>query len=105
MQIQFNTDHNVEGREELAAHVTKVVEKALKNMATQVTRVEVHVSEQNGSKAGRDDMRCMMEARIKHHQPVAVTHNATTLSQAVDGAADKLGSALNKRVGRLRDGS
>jgi hypothetical protein len=105
MQVQFHTDHSVEGRAELAAHVTRVVDTALKNVANSVTRVEVHVSGQNGSNGGRADMRCMMEARIKHHPPVAVTSHAATLNQAVDGAADKLGNALSRLVGRLRDGS
>jgi hypothetical protein len=41
MQIQINTDHNIEGREALAAHFSEVVERALSRMSDHITRVEV----------------------------------------------------------------
>jgi hypothetical protein len=48
-------------------------------------------------------MRCMMEARLEGRQPLAVTHHAQTLGQAVDGAADKLCRLIDSTLGRLRD--
>jgi hypothetical protein len=47
-------------------------------------------------------MRCMMEARLEGHQPIAVTHEAMTLDQAVDGAADKLTRLVENTLGRLQ---
>ena len=102
MQIQINTDHNIEGREALAAHVSGVVENALSRFSDQVTRVEVHLSDASSSKSGQNDMRCVMEARLQGRQPVAVTHQAATLHQAVDGAADKLTRLVEGTIGRLR---
>ena len=102
MQIQINTDHNIEGREALAAHVSGVVENALSRFSDQVTRVEVHLSDENSNKGGQNDMRCVMEARLQGRQPVAVTHQAATLHQAVDGAADKLTRLVEGTIGRLR---
>jgi hypothetical protein len=43
-----------------------------------------------------------MEARPKGHQPISVTHTATSLDQAVDGAASKLNNALEHFYGKLR---
>ena len=103
MHIQINTDSNIEGREELASHVKGVVESALSRFSDRITRVEVHLSDQNSDKSGQDDKRCMMEARIEGRQPTAVTHEAATLDQAVDGAADKLKSSLESTFERLRD--
>lgn len=103
MQIQINTDHNIEGHETLAAQISSVVENALSRFSDHITRVEVHLSDENGDKSGKNDMRCMMEARLEDRQPIAVTHHATTVNQAVDGAADKLARLVDHNLGRVRD--
>ena len=103
MQIQVNTDNNVEGREQLASHVRSVVESALSRFSDRITRVEVHLGDENGGKSGQADKRCMMEVRIEGRQPTAVTHHAATVDQAIDGAADKLVSLVDTTLGRLRD--
>lgn len=102
MQIQINTDHNIEGREALAAHFSEVVERALSRMSDRITRLEVHLSDENGDKQGQNDKRCMLEARIEGRQPIAVTYHAATLDQAVDGAADKLTRLIESTLGRQR---
>ena len=103
MQIQINTDNNIEGREELATQVEAVVQDSLRRFSEQITRVEVHLSDENSHKSGQADKRCVMEARLEGRQPTAVTHQAATLSEAVDGAADKLTASLESTLGRLRD--
>ena len=103
MQVQVHTDHNIGGREALSVHVQGVVESALGRFRDRLTRVEVHLSDQNSGKGGDDDKRCMIEARLAGRQPTAVTHQAATLDQAIDGAIDKVKSALDSTVGRLQD--
>ncbi|RIK60088.1 hypothetical protein DCC62_28355 [candidate division KSB1 bacterium] len=104
MQIQINTDSNIAGREKLAAHFKAVVQDALSRFSAQITRVEVHLSDENShKKGGDDDKRCMLEARLEGLQPIAVTHQAATLDQAVDGAAEKLKKSLEHTLGRLHD--
>ena len=103
MQIQINTDHNIEGHEALAAQVSNVVENALNRIRDHITRVEVHLSDEDSDKGGQNEKRCMMEARLEGRQPVAVTHQAETLKQAVDGAADKLARLIESTLGRLHD--
>jgi Sigma 54 modulation protein / S30EA ribosomal protein len=98
MQIQFNTDHNIEGHEALAAQVCGVVESALSRISDHTTRVEVHLSDDSS----HNGKRCMMEARLEGRQPVAVTHQAATLDQAVAGAAAKLTRVIESTLGRLR---
>jgi hypothetical protein len=44
-----------------------------------------------------------MEARLEGHQPIAVTQEAETMDQAVDGAVGKLKSLLDHTLGRLRE--
>jgi ribosome-associated translation inhibitor RaiA len=104
MQIQVNTDRNIEGREALVDQVRGVVESALSRHEDLITRVEVHLSDENSNKkGGNDDIRCMMEARLGGRQPAASTHQAATVEQAVDGAADKLTRLIESTLGRLRD--
>jgi len=103
MQIQINTDRNIEGHETLAAQVRGVVENALSRLSDRITRVEVHLSDESGRKSGQNDKRCMMEARLEGRQPIAVTHQAATVDHAVDGAADKLARLIESTLGRLRD--
>lgn len=104
MQIQINTDRNIEGHEELATQISGIVESALSRFSDRITRVEVHLSDENSDKkGGQDDIRCMMEARLEERQPVAVTHEAATVDQAVDGAAGRLARLIESTLGRLRD--
>lgn len=101
MQIQIhNTDHSLEGREELATHVRAAVELAVGQFRDRITRVEVHLRDQNGDKSGPDDKRCMMEARLEGRQPNAFTHQASTLVDAVEGAADKLRCFVERTLER-----
>lgn len=101
MYIQINTDHNIEGHQTLNAQVSSIVESALSRFSDHITRVEVHLSDVNSNKkGGEDDMRCMMEARIKGRQPIAITHQAATVDQVVDGAVDKLVSLIETILGR-----
>ena len=104
MQIQINTDHNIHGHQELLAQVSGLVEKSLRRFSEHLTRVDVHLSDENSNKKdGNAGIRCMMEARLEGRQPIAVTHQAATLDQAVDGAADKLTRLIESTLGRLRD--
>ena len=103
MQTQLNTDHNVEGHKALAAQVSGAVERALRRFSDHITRVEVHLSDENGDKSGEHDKRCLLEARLEGRQPVAVTHQAATLDQAVDGATKKFMRLIETTLGRLRD--
>jgi ribosome-associated translation inhibitor RaiA len=102
MKIQINTDQ-ISGSEGLIQHAESVVESTLGHLADHITRIEVHISDQNGNKGGDHDKRCLMEARLKGHQPVAVTNEAGTIGQAISGAADKLKSSLDHTLGRLSD--
>lgn len=102
MKVQVNTDHNIKGREELDEYVESKVTDTLGHLAAHITRVEVHLSDENANHSGHHDKRCMMEARLEGHQPLAVSDDAETISQAIDGAAEKLKHSLDHTLGRLK---
>jgi hypothetical protein len=101
MKIQVNTDSNIKGREALVAQVTAAVENALHRFQDHVTRVEVHLSDQNGQKSGLKDKRCVMEARLEGRTPVATADEAATTDQAVQRAAAKLCGLIDSQLGRV----
>ena len=103
MQIQVHTDKNIEGHEAVKLQVQDAVANALKHISDHITRVEVHISDENGDKSGPADKRCTMEARLEGRQPTAVTCDAATVAQAVSGAAVKLESSIKSTLERLRE--
>jgi len=103
MKIEVNTDHNVEGSEELTSSVVADVTAALERFSDQLTRVEVHLSDENADKGGAADKRCLLEARPAGLQPVVVTDHGATVEAALGGALRKLTSLLDSRFGKLRN--
>ena len=103
MQIQVNTDNNIEGSARMSAYFTEILQEALDRFSDQVMRVEVHLSDENAGKEGSDDKRCLLEARLKGLKPVVVSHYAENLDLAVSGAIDKLVKSLESTIGKLRN--
>lgn len=100
MQVQVHTNQ-IEGSARLQEWVSSAVLDKLDHFDELLTRVVVHLSDDNAHKAGADDKRCHIEARPKGHQPISVTHKAEGMGIAVDGAAEKMRHALEHLTGRL----
>ena len=100
MQIQINGDNHLESSAARDDWARGVVQEAMGHFAGHVTRVEVHLSDENAGKGGAALMRCTMEARVNGRPPVAVSNDAAGLDAAVNGAAQKLVRATEHAVGR-----
>ena len=85
MKIQVNTDHNIHGHEATIKEIEATVASALGHLAEHITRVEIHLTDENAKKGGRNDKRCVMEARLEKHQPIAVTEEAGHLMKRLTG--------------------
>ena len=95
MQVLLNTDPHTDGSLEMASHLETVVKDALGRFSGQITRVEAHLSDANShSKAGPDEIHCMLEARIAGLEPVVVKDHAGTAHQAIHAAVNKLKRAV-----------
>ncbi len=103
MQININTDSTIERNAGLTEHVQSVVDSAVSRFRENITRVEVHLSDNNSQKSADGDNRCLMEARITGYQAIAVSDHNATLHQAIAGAAEKLKRAIDSALGRLQD--
>jgi ribosome-associated translation inhibitor RaiA len=103
MKIEINTDKNVSGSEESTVLITELISGELSRFNDQITRIEVHLSDEDGKKDGQNDKRCLLEARLEGRQPIAVTDQAGSHEEAVSGAIDKLKTSLETILGRLRN--
>lgn len=103
MQVLVNHDHNINGGESLQTYVENLLNDVLNNFKDQVTRVEVHVADENAHKGGDNDMRCTMEIRMRGLKPFAVSHNDKNLHAAIDGAADRVTRSVRKTVEKRRE--
>jgi ribosome-associated translation inhibitor RaiA len=102
MQVQVNHDNHLRIGEEVADRLTRVLESSLSQFADRITRIEMHLGDENAGKAGASDKRCMLEARLANLEPIAVTHQAESLQLAFEGALDKLDRALGNAIGKLQ---
>ena len=103
MQIQIRSDNNIHVHDDRAAEFEDIVKKALRHCSSHITRVEMHLSDENGSKHGPKDKCCVMEARLEHQQPMAVTDHADTVGASVSGAAEKLARMVKHTLERAAD--
>jgi ribosome-associated translation inhibitor RaiA len=101
MQVEVHTDNHVKGGDELTRLVEAEVDGSLARFGDQIVRVIVHLNDTKAHKSGDHDKRCLMEARIAGHQPVAVSHEAASLDAAINAAAGKLERSLDHVLGKL----
>jgi hypothetical protein len=108
MQIRVDADDHIDSNEELADRIEGVVEGSLERYRDRVVLVQVHLSRlahapgRMHHQAGGRDMCCRMEA-LAHGssgqagllQPIVVTHEAVTLTEAIHAASAKLERAVH----------
>ncbi len=102
MTIQLNADNNLSIHEIFGDKLKDMLSGELKRFGNHITRLEVHLSDENGSKEGPNDKRCMIEARIEGKQPIAVTERGNDYELAVRGAIEKLKASLDAILGKLK---
>ena len=68
-----------------------------------VTRIEVHVSDENGNKSTPNDKKCVIEARVEKKQPIAVTANADSPEKAFFEALEKMQRVLDTTVEKIKE--
>ena len=99
MQIQINYG-DVQSSDGLENAVRDQLEKKLAHLSDSVTRVEVHLRDDNAGKSGPQDKRVMMEGRIASDNPLAVEAQSDDMYSAIADAAGKLQRAISTRVAK-----
>lgn len=100
MHIQVNHGSHVRLGAEVEQRFADIIRNTLQRFGDRITRVEMHLSDENAGKGGDSDKRCMLEVRVANLNPVAVNHQADSWQLAFDGALEKLENALNHTIGK-----
>ena len=79
--------------------IEKRVQEVLTPFESQLTRIEIHLQDQNAGKGG-PDKRCVLEARPRGLDPIVVETIAEDEAGAVRKSLDKLKHALERRFGK-----
>jgi len=100
VQIQLNTDTHIANDARLREAVEEMLQSELGHLAGRLTRIEVHLADENGGKGGADDIRCTLEARPEGMQPHTVAHRDADVKSALRSGAKKLRAHLESEFGR-----
>jgi hypothetical protein len=103
MKIQFNTDKTITGNEKDQLYFSSLIADGLENLESHISRIEVHLSDENGKKEGLNSKRCLLETRLEGRQPIAVSCQEDTVELAISSAIDKLKASLETIIGRRQD--
>jgi ribosome-associated translation inhibitor RaiA len=103
MQIQINTDNHIPMHAKLSTSIESELNRVLDRFKSHLTRIEVHLSDENGEKSGPQDKRCLLEARPRNHPSLTVTGTSADIQTAVSGAANKMQRLLETTYGRIAD--
>lgn len=102
MQIQLNTDNNIDGKEMLEERVNAMLEQHLGRFYSHLTLLKVHLSDNNAAKGGDHDKECVIEARMEREEPLAATHVDEDVAKAITGACNKLKRLIDTRLEKRR---
>lgn len=105
MTIKINTDNHLELQESFHDKLNYIVTDELGRFEERLSRVEVHLSDENGSKESPNDKKCLLEARINGKQPVVVSALANNEVMALKSALIKLKSVLDTQFGKMNEHS
>ncbi len=100
MQVQFNSDSSVMGTENVADRIEAKVRDKLARFEERLTRLEIHLHDENAHKHGHDDKACTIEARPRGGRAIGVTENASTVDDAARKAANTLAQRLERFFGK-----
>lgn len=103
MQILFNTDKTISGDERTQAYYTAQIVEELKRYETLITRIDVHLSDENGKKEGLNDIICLLETKLEGKKTITVSCQTDTVELAVLGALEKLKRSIEKILDRSQD--
>ena len=79
------------------------IKKELARFDDKITRIEVHLGDENGDKFGKNDKKCMIEARMEKKNPIAVTAHSDTPEKAFYEAVEKIKRSLSTTLEKMRE--
>ncbi|MES2652545.1 MAG: HPF/RaiA family ribosome-associated protein [Bacteroidota bacterium] len=103
MTIQLNTDKNLTIHSEYENQIVEQLTTGLARFSDHISSLQVHLSDENGSKDGKNDKKCVLEARLEGRSSVIGSTFDETYDLAITGALAKLKNALTTINGKLKE--
>lgn len=100
MHIEINY-RDGKSSDALDSEIRQSLRASLDRFEDRITRLEVHLGDENAQKEGPRDKRCMIEARPKGLDPIAIEAHGEDYYMTVHDAAGKMSRALETRFGKL----
>jgi len=101
MKVLINSDNRISTSQVLTEFTQAEVDRALGRFEDRLTRVEVHLKDLDGPKEGPlADKRCLIEVRPAGRDPMVVSDDAETVTEAISGAVNKMKRKLESEFGR-----
>lgn len=101
MDVQINSSNDINTSSETNFWAEEEIRRGLKRFDSRLTRIEVHLSDREGTKSGSIDTRCLIEARPTGFGPITASHDGDSISAAIAGATKKLTAALDRQFGKM----
>jgi ribosome-associated translation inhibitor RaiA len=103
MKVQINADVNSNNHVEINDMVNTIITSQLKRFDEHISRIEIHLTDDNGNKSGINDKKCIIEARIEGKNPCVVSEYSDTYERAVTGAVSKVKNSLTSIIERMKE--
>lgn len=103
MIIQVNTDNHIQGKEELNNYISNLFKEKLQRFDNHLTRVEVHLSDENAGKSGADDKKCNIEARLDGIEPIFASAISDDISKAIHEGLQKIKRGIEHHLDKVKN--
>ena len=103
MQIKINSDSQIDIDARFVDHWESEIESSLERFSDRLTRIEVHLTDENShAKGGADDIRCLMEARPAGQKPISIEVRGASVELALQDGIGTLSRRLANMVEKAR---
>lgn len=99
MQVLVHPDHLLTPLNSVRRRVAGRFEAVLSHYGERLVTVEVELTDESAHRATGNDMGCRARGSLDGEIPVEVVHHASTLEEAVGGAANQLDRLLDSLIG------
>jgi putative sigma-54 modulation protein len=101
MTTDIHLSSGIDDTPELREHIERRLGFALGRFGDKVTRVSVHLVDQNGPKGGVD-IRCKIQVHLHPHGTLLIEQDEANPEHAVEVASIRLGQAIRRELDRQR---
>jgi len=102
MQLSIHT-RGVVLTDVLRQFASEKMDLALERIAGSVRKIQLHLTDSNGPNRSGPDKSCRVIVQIDNQRSLVLEDRDSNLGLVIDRITDRLGAAVSRRMGRLRN--